>query len=263
MHRVFEVKLSLSALFENPTLEEQARIIEQSIKTGYMAIEKAPHQEYYPLSSAQKRLFFLQEFAPQSTSYNMPMVNYLGKEVDPQRIATVLHQLIARHESLRTGFEKIDGVVMQKIHSDVPFELDTHECLPNEFEDYFHSYIRPFDLAQAPLLRSSLVHIKEVGYAWIVDLHHIISDGTSHQVLADDFMRLYRGEELPELRLQYRDFSEWQNSLQQSGELEKQKEYWLSRFQAAFPAWTFLPTGRGLPPSVLKARCTALPSIQN
>jgi tyrocidine synthetase-3 len=230
VHRVFEVKLSLNTFFEKPTLEEQARVIAQSIKTGYLDIEKAPHKEYYPLSSAQKRIFFLQEFAPQSSSYNIPMVNYLGREVDPERIATVLRQLIARHESLRTSFEKIDGAVMQKIHSDAPFELDTHECLPQNFDAYLQSYIRPFNLAQAPLLRSSLVHVTGVGFAWIVDIHHIISDGTSQQVLTDDFLRLYRGENLPELRLQYRDFSEWQNGLQQSGELEKQKEYWRSQF---------------------------------
>jgi amino acid adenylation domain-containing protein len=230
VHRVFEVKLALNTFFEKPTLEEQARIIAQSTKTGYLDIEKAPHRDYYPLSSAQKRIFFLQEFAPQSSSYNIPMVNYLGREVDTERIATVLRQLIARHESLRTSFEKIDGAVMQKIHSDAPFELDTHECLPGGFDAYLQSYIRPFNLAQAPLLRSSLVHVTGVGYAWIVDIHHIISDGTSQQVLTDDFLRLYRGEKLPELRLQYRDFSEWQNGLQPSGELEKQKEYWRSQF---------------------------------
>ncbi|HEY0065826.1 MAG TPA: amino acid adenylation domain-containing protein, partial [Flavisolibacter sp.] len=246
VHRVFEVKLALNTFFERPTLEEQARIIAQSIKTGYLDIEKAPHREYYPLSSAQKRIFFLQEFAPQSSSYNIPMVNYLGREVDPERIATVLRQLIARHESLRTSFEKIDGAVMQKIHSDAPFELDTHECRPQEFDAYLQSYIRPFNLAQAPLLRSSLVHVTGVGYAWIVDIHHIISDGTSQQVLTDDFLRLYRGENLPELRLQYRDFSEWQNNLQESGELEKQKEYWRSQFTGSISRLN-LPTDRPRP----------------
>jgi malonyl CoA-acyl carrier protein transacylase/acyl carrier protein len=235
VHREFGVQLSLNIFFENPTIGELARIIGQSLKTAYVGIEKAPDREFYPLSSAQNRLFFLQEFAPQSTGYNMPMVSYMGKEADPRRIDAVLHQLIARHESLRTSFVKIDGAAVQKIHEEVSFQLDTHECLPQEFENYFRSYIRPFDLAQAPLLRSSLVHIKEAGYAWIVDLHHIISDGTSQQVLAEDFMRLYRGEELPELRLQYRDFSEWQNNMQQSGELQKQKEYWLSRFSDGIP----------------------------
>ncbi|HEY0066242.1 MAG TPA: condensation domain-containing protein, partial [Flavisolibacter sp.] len=246
VHRVFEVRLSLNTFFKSPTLEAQARIIAQSSKTGYLAIQKAPHREYYPLSSAQKRLFFLQEFAPQGTGYNMPMVNYLGREVDTERINTVLRQLIARHESLRTGFEKTEGVVMQKIHSNVPFKLDIHECLPHEFEGYVHSYIRPFNLAQAPLLRSSLVHIKGAGYAWIVDLHHIISDGTSHQVLTDDFLHLYHGGELPELHLQYRDFSEWQNSLQGSSELEKQKGYWLSQFTGNIPRLS-LPADRPRP----------------
>jgi amino acid adenylation domain-containing protein len=239
VYKKFEVKIPLKEIFSHAVLEDQALLIEQSVKTSYINIEPAAYREYYPLSAAQKRLYFLYEFAPLSTSYNMPMVNYLGETVDKQRIILALEKLIARHENLRTSFVKIDGTGWQKVHQDVSFELDQHECLPGDFNAWMDAYIRPFDLGAAPLIRSAIVHVKGSGYTWIVDMHHIISDGTSHQVLANDFMHLYRDEKLPDLKLQYKDFSEWQNRMIEKGELSGQKEYWLSMFSDGVPVLNF------------------------
>ncbi|MCW3465953.1 non-ribosomal peptide synthetase [Chitinophaga nivalis] len=246
IYQAFEVKLALKELIINPVLEQQAALIRKGLKTAYIAIPKAPEQTYYPLSSAQKRLFFLHEFAPGSTSYNMPLVNYLGKTADKERIATVLQQLINRHESFRTAFVKIDGIAMQQIHATVPFELEAHQCEATDFAAYLDAYIRPFDISQAPLMRSSLVEVKGLGYVWVVDTHHLISDGTSRQVLAEDFMQLYGNQSLPELRLQYRDFSTWQNELLESGELKAQETYWLSQFSKGIAKLNF-PADRPRP----------------
>ncbi|WP_254640141.1 non-ribosomal peptide synthetase [Chitinophaga sp. GbtcB8] len=242
----FEVKVELKELFTHATPEEQAQLIQRAQKTAYIHIAPADKKPYYALSSAQRRLFFLHEFAPESTGYNMPTVQYLGKTVDKQRIISVLQQLIARHESIRTSFVKIDGIAWQQIHKQVPFELEEHNCRPEEFNAYVSAFVRPFDVSKAPLLRSSLVNIAGIGYAWIVDMHHIISDGTSLQVLIDDFLQLYNGQPLPALQLQYRDFSEWQNSILESSAGESQKQYWLSQFADGIPRLNF-PASRPRP----------------
>jgi len=248
IHKTFDVKLGLNELFTHAVLEEQAALIAKGTRTSFVNIRPVAQQEYYPLSSAQKRLFFLQELAPNSTGYNMPVVSYLGMQADGARIEAAFKQLIARHESFRTSFEKTDGIALQHVHANVPFSLDKHTCTATELKDYLESYIRPFDLTHAPLLRSSLVEVKDHGYVWVVDLHHIISDGTSHQVLIDDFIQLYEGKVLPDLQLQYRDFSSWQNNMLESKELESQQVYWLSRLSGNLPRLN-LPADRPRPAS--------------
>ncbi|MBC7864495.1 MAG: amino acid adenylation domain-containing protein, partial [Bacteroidia bacterium] len=235
IYKNFSVNIKLADLFSTPVLEDQARLIEKSKKSLYKSISKAKKKDLYPLSSAQKRLYFLHEFAPDSTGYNMPMVHYLGKTADYERLNTSIRKLIERHESLRTTFEKHENNIYQKIHPLQNFILDTHNCARDEFEDFMNHYIRPFDLTTAPLLRSALVNVKELGFVWVIDLHHIISDGASQAVLREDFMRFYNDEKLPELRIQYKDFSEWQNKMNNEGEFENQKQYWLAQFSSGIP----------------------------
>ncbi|HSH67476.1 MAG TPA: condensation domain-containing protein, partial [Bacteroidia bacterium] len=244
--KTFEVKLELKVLFANAILEKQAVIINSAKKTHYTSIEPVNGKEYYPLSSGQKRVFFLHEFASEGTTYNMPFVQYLGKTADKYKIESALKQLIDRHESLRTSFHKIDGTAVQKIHEHVPFELDEQTCTRERFKTVVDSYIRVFDLSKAPLLRSALVHVTDVGYIWIVDMHHIISDGTSIHVMINDFSKLYHGIQLPELQLQYKDFSEWQNRMIEDGEFDVQKTYWLSQFSQGIPSLNF-PADRQRP----------------
>ncbi|WP_344854064.1 class I SAM-dependent methyltransferase, partial [Pedobacter jeongneungensis] len=239
IHRSFEVHVELGRLFAHPVLAEQARLISDGKKRAYIDIEKATCREYYALSSAQKRLYFLHEFAPQSTSYNIPLTHYFGETADSEKIAAALKQLISRHESLRTSFEKINGSPWQKIHAELPFELVQHECPLKDLKSYLDCFIRSFDLSKAPLIRSSLIHIEEIGYLLAIDVHHIISDGVSHQLLISDFIKIYNNEELPELRLQYRDFSEWQNNKIAEGEFDNQREYWLSQFPDDIPRLNF------------------------
>jgi hypothetical protein len=102
-------------------------------------------------------------------------------------------------------------------------------------------FIRPFDISCTPLLRVGLIKKAEEKYILAVDTHHIISDARSQEVLVKEFMHLYGGEILPELRLQYKDFSQWQNNLIISGQIKKQEEYWLNRFKGPLPVLE-LPT---------------------
>ncbi|PWK64061.1 iturin family lipopeptide synthetase A/iturin family lipopeptide synthetase B, partial [Mucilaginibacter oryzae] len=139
---------------------------------GYESIGHVADKSYYGLSSAQKRLFFLQEFASGSISYNMPMVNYLGRTVDRDRLSEALAGLIRRHESLRTSFERLDGVPYQYVHKEVFFELDEASVSMEESGEYIRSYIRSFDLGKAPLMRSLLLKVDGAGYLWVVDVHH-------------------------------------------------------------------------------------------
>ena len=107
---------------------------------------------------------------------------------------------------------------MQILQDEVSFKMDYFETnSKEEVKLLIDDYIKPFDLSKAPLLRSCIIKSVDGQFIWVVDMHHIISDGTSSTILKEDFLSLYRGNELKPLKFQYKDFSGWQNNLIESG----------------------------------------------
>jgi len=256
IHKELNVKVPLAEVFKSQTIRELAEYIgasEDSETHKYAAIEAVEKREYYPLSSAQKRLYFLQQLDLESTSYNLPLILPLEKDIDKDKIESTLKRMIKRHENLRTSFEKVNEEPVQKIHKEVEFRIDVYDLTGAQVEAKVevegerdssslhhssfstHHFIRPFELSRAPLMRSGLIRLPDGYHAWIVDIHHVISDGTSHTILTEDFMGLYREEELTPLRLHYKDFSQWQNRLFKSDEIKVQEAYWLSVLQGEIP----------------------------
>ena len=121
------------------------------------------------------------------------------------------------------------------------FEIEYYELEEEKVAEKIKELIRPFDLSKAPLLRAALIKIKEDKYIMLFDMHHIISDGMTMNIITKEFAQVYEGKELPELRIQYKDYSEWQNRLFETGIIEKQKENWLNVFEGEIPLLN-LPT---------------------
>jgi hypothetical protein len=117
----------------------------------------------------------------------------------------------------------------------VEFEIDYFEAGNKKIEEIKKNYIKAFDLSQAPLLRAALIKTADRKHLLVLDMHHIITDGTSQDVLAKEFMALDLGKELPALRLQYKDFSKWQNSTRQRELMKQQESYWVNLFSDEFP----------------------------
>ncbi|MBW7477895.1 hypothetical protein K0T92_24705, partial [Paenibacillus oenotherae] len=154
---------------------------------------------YYPVSSAQRRMYILNQLEGAQTSYNMPGVYMVEGELDTKRMESALRELIRRHESLRTSFELAEGEPVQRVHAEVPFVLEEQQLEGAETaEAAIEAFMRPFELSEAPLFRARVVKLAEEGKRlFMYDMHHIISDGVSMQVLVEEFARLYGGEELP------------------------------------------------------------------
>ncbi|MCP5046008.1 MAG: amino acid adenylation domain-containing protein, partial [bacterium] len=237
VHKVLDVKLPLMEVFRNPTIRGLARCIKGMEKSTYRTIEPVEEKDYYPLSSAQKRLYFLRQMDPGSTGYNIHNVFPVGKDLDIQRLETVLMKLVARHESLRSSFVPVDNVAVQRVHHprSIDFSMDYYEADNDEVEAIIARYRRPFDLSKAPLFRSAMIKRPDGDFTWLVDIHHIISDGTSMAVLTEDFAALYAGQVLPGLKLRYKDFSQWQNRLFETGAIKAQEEYWLQQLEGEIP----------------------------
>ncbi|UCH94257.1 MAG: amino acid adenylation domain-containing protein [Candidatus Aminicenantes bacterium] len=234
IHRQFSLEIPLAEIFKTPTIEGIAGYINQSGKGAYLPIEPAAKKDYYPLSSAQKRLYILQQIDPQSTTYNMPAIMILAGKLHRTHIENTFRELINRHESLRTSFDAVDDQPAQRIQDKAEFEIEYYQ-VEVKVEKIISNFIRPFDLSRAPLLRVGLIKTKKQEHILMTDMHHIISDALSKEILIKELVSLYLGEKLPALRLQYKDFSQWQNQRIISGRVKKQQEYWLHEFNGNLP----------------------------
>ncbi|MBC9915662.1 condensation domain-containing protein, partial [Chitinophaga varians] len=213
----------------------------------YLAIKKAPDQEYYPLSSAQRRLYFLYELAEDVTAYNVPQVIKIEGVLDREKVVTAFNRLLERHETLRTVFVRREGIPYQQISTGAVLDIQWRKATEGEVPAMINDFIRPFDLGKAPLMRIGVISLSPASHVLIADMHHIITDGVSQKIFIQDFIRFYKGEELPMLALQYRDYAEWQQSDEQQKAVEAMEVFWLSEF-ADMPGVLELATDFSRPP---------------
>ena len=204
-------------------------------------ITPAPAGNYYPLSSAQRRMYFMYEYDPASVVYNMPQVVKIEGELDRHHLKKSFEGLIARHESLRTSFVLVEGGVVQVVHDQVDFVLEYHQAEESAASAIIGAFVRPFDLRQTSQLRVGLVKLREQTHLLLVDMHHIISDGLSQSQLIQDFRALYQGENLPSLPLQYKDYAVWQQNAKQQSSQAYQQTFWKNEFKEEVSALE-LPT---------------------
>jgi amino acid adenylation domain-containing protein len=241
IHKEFDVRIPLGDIFNHPTIQKQAEIIKRSTKEKFNPIDASEEKEYYPLSSSQKRMYVVQQLETESKSYNIPTIMVIEGEMDSRRLDRTFRELIKRHDSLRTSFITVEDEPVQKIHPEVTFNVDFYETEYEESQKIVENFIRPFDLTRASLLRAGVIKTDENRYILMVDMYHIISDAVSYEVLVKEFKIFYNGLEPSPLRLQYKDFSGWQDKLFTGGEIKKQEEYWLNRFSGDIPVLD-LPT---------------------
>lgn len=235
IQKELNVKIPLAEIFRLPTIRSLAASVKEAEQETYYAISPAQQKEHYELSPAQKRLFVLQQLNPAGTEYNMPVTMPADKQTDRKKLEDTFNKLIERHESLRTAFVVADDVPVQKIYDTAPFTMRSVKCTKAGLEQVRKDFIKPFALDQAPLIRAEYVEVEDGDDCLLIDMHHIITDGISHEVLEKDFADIYSGKKLSALPLQYKDYSEWQNSAGQFKRIEAQKKYWLSELSGTLP----------------------------
>jgi amino acid adenylation domain-containing protein len=249
VHKALDVKIPLAEIFNSPTIRELARYIQKTTGNKYTAIRSVEKKEYYPVSSAQKRMYLLNRVKGKNDiSDNTPGIMTAAGSLDLERVETAVRQLLKRHEVFRTSFVMLAEEPVQRVHQEaVPeFAVEYHGTASSEIEvrGITRNFVRPFDLGCAPLLRVGLAKLVEKNqnkYLVMYDMHHIIMDGNSMAIFIKEFLQLYHGLRLPRLRVQYKDFTLWQNNLLQSKSIQKQEEYWSEKFRGEIPVLA-LPT---------------------
>ena len=220
------------------------------------------HEEVcvFPASFAQQRLWFLDQLEPESPAYNIPAAYRLRGPLHVPALEQAISEIVRRHETLRTTFHAADGQPFQRVAPHRPLALPIVDLrgLPEEGNDARALQLateeahRPFDLAQGPLFRATLVQLAEEEHVLLLTMHHVISDGWSKRVLNRELTALYGAfstgnpSPLPELPIQYADFAVWQRQWLQGEVLEAQLSYWRQQLGGSPPVLE-LPTDRPRP----------------
>lgn len=235
IHKTMNVEVSLKEIFKAPTIKGLSEYIENLGESQYFNIEAAEKRDYYEISSAQRRMYVLQQMEPDTISYNMPGVLVMEGELEVEQLKSAMAEIVKRHEALRTSF-KWEGIeVVQVVYEEVDFEVAYKDGAEEEIDAEIKSFIKPFDLSCAPLLRVQLVKVKPDKYILMYDMHHIISDGASIAILVNEFVELYQKKTLTGLRLQYKDYVTWQNKPENKEKIEQQGKYWLDLLNGEIP----------------------------
>ncbi|TCN17538.1 non-ribosomal peptide synthetase [Mesobacillus foraminis] len=230
------MEIPLRDLYANPTVKELAEHMESLEESTFVGISPAPERTLYPVSFAQKRMYLVQEIeGNDSTHYNMPIALEIKGELQKDKVEAILRSLIERHESLRTSFHLEGEEIVQKIHSHAHFHLEVIPSSGRNEPMLLREFVRPFNLQTGNLFRAALIERTNEDYILCLDMHHIISDGVSANLLFQEFISLYRGERLPELSIQYKDYSVWQHSEVQKQKIHEQEEFWMDRFSGEIP----------------------------
>ncbi len=249
IREAFKLELPLRRLFEAPTVAGLAESIEQGRGAGLSMPPIVPvaRDGELPLSFAQQRLWFIDRLEPGSSVYNFPAAVRLTGPLNLAALSRSLDEIIRRHEALRTTFAIADGRPVQLIAPTLKLTLplvDLQMLPERERESALRRLAaeeaqRPFDLAEGPLIRATVLRLGEDDHVGLLTMHHIVADGWSTGILIRELATLYesycsaRPSPLPELTIQYADFAHWQRQWLDGEVLESQLSYWKQQLAGA------------------------------
>lgn len=242
VNRDLRASISLRDVFAHPSIRALAALVEQTGEDRSAIVTPVGPQEHYPVSAAQKRLFIVHQLAPRDLQYNVPFAIAVSGRFDAGRWLQAFRALIARHESLRTSVVLADDGIVQIVHPHVDFAFEPHvPGVSGPLEREIERFVRPFDLGQAPLMRATSFEDGPSRHTILVDLHHIVADGLSIDIILDDLHALYEGRALDPMAIHYKDYAAWQHARAGSETVRAQGAYWTSLFAGEVPVLN-LPT---------------------
>ncbi|WP_145052127.1 non-ribosomal peptide synthetase [Paenibacillus xylanexedens] len=249
--KLFGIEYPLAQVFQRPVLSQMAKRIQELRSTeggqdvaATSSMVDVTREQNVPLSFAQQRMWFFEQMYPGNRNYHIPSLWRLNGSVQREVLERSIHDLIQRHESLRTYFLSGEGneplqVVLPEIPSVLTYmDLQNHpDALQQAMNWITDEGDREFSLRQGPLLRAALIQLAPQEYVLGVTMHHIISDGWSMGVFIRELSALYTahllGEAAPlaELPIQYADYAIWQRKWLGEGVMDRQLDYWKQQLQ--------------------------------
>lgn len=228
----FSVQLFVKDILENPIISDLSDfILSQTKENNSFKILKAPKADYYPLSSAQKRIYYSsKKFSDKNLLYNVSGAFLVNSLLDISKIQSAFDKILELHPSFRTRFVLKNNELVQEIldikHIDIKVSNDSEKNIHTIVDNF----PKPFDLSTAPLLRVSVCILDNCKTLILLDTHHIITDGVSLNILLRDFCKLYNNEIVLSSDYTYIDYAVWENNYLKSDNIKVYEKYWSSQF---------------------------------
>jgi hypothetical protein len=220
--------------------------LKSKTRAEQIAPRRADQHNIVPLSFAQQRLWFIDQFEADN-AYNLPLIIRLSGNLDALALKQCLDEIVRRHEVLRTTFTMIDDQPVQLVSDAVDIPLVRHDLSTRapdgreaEALALAQAFVRErFDLSTGPLFKACLVRLGEREHVAVLNMHHIVSDGWSMGVLLNEVVTLYAAysrqqpSPMSDLAIQYADFALWQRDWVSSKVQDQQLAYWCGQLEGA------------------------------
>ncbi|HUK89081.1 MAG TPA: amino acid adenylation domain-containing protein, partial [Blastocatellia bacterium] len=249
IRKILSIEVPLRLLFEFPTVAGMARGVEIEIrrlrKLQVPPIERVPRDEFLPLSYAQERLWFVGQLLGGGAVYNTALPIHMEGAINLWALEQSLGEIARRHEALRTTLPAADGRPAQRIHEFRPMQVavvdlrDLTDSHPLSIDLIKAEAQKLFDLDEGPLLRAAVLRISDDEHILLLTVHHTVFDGWSLGIFTRELKILHeqcvngRPSAMPEIEIQYADFSVWQRRWLEGQVLDKQVAYWTGQMEGA------------------------------
>lgn len=223
-------------------------------------MKRAARDNYYNLSSGQKRLWFSCKLEPNSFFYNRALLYQLNGRLNQPALKKALQTIVERHEALRANFKEVEGQPIQTIRERVRVRLGVKDLTGQrreQKEKIKEKLIKklvttPFCLERDLLLRTRLIKLAKEKHIFVAVIHHLVFDNWSANLFGRELAAFYNAysqnkpNPLPRLAVQYQDYVNWEQQRQKAPEIKSQEKYWLKKLGGELPILT-LPTNRPRP----------------
>ena len=259
VRELFDIDMPLRCVFDSPTPRMLARNVEElrTVTARVPALVPADRAKPIAASFQQRRLWIVDRLGGGSAQYNMPAPFILRGELNLPALQSAFDTMVARHESLRTRFQDIDGEPFQIVGAPVPLDIPRIDLTALAEEDRVarrdllvrDDALKPFDLSRDLPIRVTVAVLGPREHLLLINIHHIVSDGWSEVLLVKEFCELYaahvsgRPPQLPVMNVQYVDYAVWQRQWMRGETLEAELAFWRNLL-ADSPAVHGLPLDR-------------------
>ena len=230
----FGINLTVKDILTRPIIRELSDFIATlpSTNEDNKIIPVSMNIDYYPLSSAQKRIYYAnKQLGKDSLTYNITGGLLINKVLDKDQLISAAKKLINRHSIFKMSYIFKDNDIVQYVNNDVNIDIPLFYDNFSNLDNILNSYQKPFDLEKDFLLRLYIYYLDNDKTLLLIDTHHIAVDGVSLNIFINELCRLYNDENLEDLRIDYKDFAVWENDFLNSDKIKELENYWISKFK--------------------------------